>query len=303
MVGSTAKLPWHRRLMIIGSVIAWLFWIVGQIFRDQSWVLALMFYIPSPALMAVLLVFTAISRRRRFTEWRLFAVMALLPLFVMLIIENRWWPSQPHVNSVGSTRLVHWNICRTRMGWQSQKDALFSLNPEIIVLSEVTDEVKEDDFEGFEVLKRSGLLIACRGKISLTGFVSVPSKLTVFHTRCELPGGPLTVMVADHVSCVDVWRDPNLRIMFQVMSGGNVDVLAGDLNAPRLSRAFCDLPDGYRHAYDVAGSGYSYTWPVPVPFLAIDQCLCGPQVQPVAYRLQSTMLSDHRIQILDFVRR
>lgn len=303
MVGSTAKLPWHRRLMIIGSVIAWLFWIVGQIFRDQSWVLGLMFYIPSPALMAVLLVSAAILRRRRFTEWRLFAVMALLPLFVVVVIENRWWPSQSSADNVDSTRLVHWNICRNRMGWQRQKNALFSLKPEIIVLSEVTDEVKEDDFEGFEVRKRSGLLIACRGKISLTGFVSVLGELTVFHARCELAGGPLTVMVADHVSSVDVWRDPNLRIMFQVMSGGNVDLLAGDLNAPRLSRAFSNLPDGYRHAYDVAGSGYSCTWPVPVPFLAIDQCICGPQIHAVAYELQSTMLSDHRIQILDFVRR
>lgn len=262
-----------------------------------------MFYIPSPVLFATLLVLAAVFRRRSWTEWRLFAVMALLPLFVVVVNENRWWSSHSSVSGVASTRLVHWNLCRTKMGWHRQKSVLFGLQPDIILLSEVSDDVKENDFEGFEVLRQSGLLIACRGHISLSGAFEMRGAFNGFLAHCELVDGPLVVMVADHVSSPLIWRDPNLREMIQIMSDGNVDLLAGDLNAPRLSRAFCNLPDGYHHAYDIAGRGISYTWPVPIPCLAIDQCVCGPKVQAVAYELQSTMLSDHRIQILDFLRR
>lgn len=74
----------------------------------------------------------------------------------------------------------------------------------------------------------------------------------------------------------------------------------GDFNAPRRSLAFSQLPTGFRHAYDAAGAGWSYTWPVPVSFLAIDQCIIGPRLKLVHYELQSTWMSDHRLQVVDF---
>ena len=33
---------------------------------------------------------------------------------------------------------------------------------------------------------------------------------------------------------------------------------------------------------------------------AIDQCIAGPNLVPISYRLQSTGLSDHRMQLLTF---
>ena len=60
------------------------------------------------------------------------------------------------------------------------------------------------------------------------------------------------------------------------------------------------LPEGYHHAYDQAGSGWSYTWPIPCPVWAIDQCIVGPRVQPLRYTQRSTTSSDHRMQIFDF---
>jgi endonuclease/exonuclease/phosphatase family metal-dependent hydrolase len=73
----------------------------------------------------------------------------------------------------------------------------------------------------------------------------------------------------------------------------------GDFNAVRRATQLQSLPEGYRHAYDAAGSGWSYTWPVPIPFLAIDHCLIGPRIQPIEYVL-GTAHSDHRWQRLDF---
>jgi endonuclease/exonuclease/phosphatase family metal-dependent hydrolase len=81
------------------------------------------------------------------------------------------------------------------------------------------------------------------------------------------------------------------------------DVILGDLNAPRRSRALTPPPPGFVHAYDAAGSGWSATWPVPLPLWAIDQCLVGPRLQVVGYRLGFRRGSDHRMQVVDMVPR
>lgn len=76
--------------------------------------------------------------------------------------------------------------------------------------------------------------------------------------------------------------------------------VVGDFNAPRRSRALCELPAGYRHAYDTAGTGCGYTWPVPIPMYALDHSLHSASIVPVRYTLESSVYSDHRLQIFDF---
>jgi len=63
------------------------------------------------------------------------------------------------------------------------------------------------------------------------------------------------------------------------------DLVAGDFNAPRRSRAISPLPAGFAHAYDLAGCGWSYTWPVICPLYAIDQCIVSNSVRPIRYEL------------------
>jgi hypothetical protein len=290
----------HWKVLILACGTIFLFWIVGQIFKDKTWVLGLMFYIPSPVLSVGLLTIAAYSKWRRIPGWKHIGAMAILPLLFVIVVENRWLPNGP-VNLSGNVRrLVHWNICRTNMGWDRQKAVLLNLKPDVIVLSEVTDEVTPEDFEGYQVRKRSGMLVACRGSIVEYGQLATRGVVSAFQVRCEMEGYSFNLMVADHTSSLGAWREPGLRRLTTLISEQQPDCVVGDLNAPRLSGALCDLPRGFRHAYDAAGSGYSYTWPVPIPFLAIDQCMCGPRIVPVHYELQSTLLSDHRIQVLDF---
>ncbi len=96
-------------------------------------------------------------------------------------------------------------------------------------------------------------------------------------------------------------RDPRLRKLTALMQTERPDLVVGDFNSRRRSRALCPLPGGFEHAYDAAGSGWSYTWPVPCPVLAIDQCIVGTRITPVMYELTSTLRSDHRMQTLDFI--
>jgi endonuclease/exonuclease/phosphatase family metal-dependent hydrolase len=80
------------------------------------------------------------------------------------------------------------------------------------------------------------------------------------------------------------------------------DVVIGDFNTPRRASGLSPLAPGYVHAYDARGEGWSYTWPVPVPVVAIDQCIVASGVDVSKYRLVSTRASDHRLQEIELSR-
>jgi len=306
------------RATLILSIALVAVWVLGQILRDRNWWTGLMFYFPTPVLVAWLLLQFKISRTSR----RITLGLLIAPLGMLLGVENQWMRPDSttiensavgmHENSsladtvaIDATaeltplRLIHWNLARGVMGWEKQWRHIESLHPDIIVLSEIPEMFDAKSLTGFDVLVIDGMAVACHGLMTKSGPLVRGGALQVRHVTCQLPDGPLEVMIADMTSSIAVPRDPYLRPFVALLADRKIDVSVGDFNAPRRSLAFSDLFPGYRHAYDAAGAGWSYTWPVPVPFLAIDQCIVGPRLKPVHYQLQSTLLSDHRLQILD----
>lgn len=197
-------------------------------------------------------------------------------------------------------RLIHWNVARGVMGWEKQRAYIESLQPDIIVLSEIPEPFDSASLTGFDVLVVEGMAVACHGPTIKSRRVFRGGPLISYQVSCMLSEGRFELLIADMTSRVTVPRDPSLRRFVPQLSQRNIDVSVGDFNAPRRSLAFESLPVGFQHAYNAAGAGWSYTWPVPVPCLAIDQCMTGPNVHAVNYELRSTLLSDHRLQILDF---
>ncbi|MCA9012737.1 MAG: hypothetical protein KDB01_23455 [Planctomycetaceae bacterium] len=175
-----------------------------------------------------------------------------------------------------------------------------SLQPDIIVLSEIPEPFDPAWLNGFDVLTVDEMAVACHGRMMRSGPLVKGGALKAYHVTCKLATGSLELMIADMSSNLSLPRNRYLQPFVSLLTERNIDVSVGDFNAPRRSLAFCHLPDGYQHAYDVAGAGWSYTWPVPIPFLAIDQCITGPRVKPLRYTLDTTLLSDHRLQLLEF---
>jgi len=293
-------------------------WALGQILRDRTWWTGLMFYFPTPVLVAWLLLLLKISRTSR----RLILGLLIAPLGMLLGIENQWVhpdyvsteisTAEKYENSslsdttaIDTTtdliplRLIHWNLARGVMGWEKQWQHIESLHPDIVVLSEIPELFDTKTLTGFDVLVIDSMAVACHGSMTKRGPLVKGGALQAWHVTCQLSEGPLDVLIADMTSWIAIPRDPYLRPFVALLADRKIDVSVGDFNAPRRSLAFSDLPTGYRHAYDAAGEGWSYTWPVPVPVLAIDQCIIGPRLTPVHYQLQSTLLSDHRLQIFD----
>ncbi len=296
---------WHKLHCTwqVVCVLTALAWSVGQFYKDSSFLCGLMFYIPSPALVATYLISAVYALPKKNRAWKLYAVLLLAPLAWVLLVENHWQAAKSPVVLRIERRLVHWNICRPFSRWPQQLELLRSLNADVIVLSEITDAVQDADFPGYRILRRHEMLIACRGEMVSSSSLISGRVLDAFLVTCDLPEGELRVIMADMTSNVEIPRDPYLQPFVQKMAELNTDIVTGDFNAPRRSLAFLELPPGFRHAYNEAGGGWGYTWPMPVPALAIDQCVCGPDLIPVKYQLRSTILSDHRIQILDFGKR
>ena len=299
------------RLLTMAVVVVW---ILGQIVRDRNWWTGLMFYVPTPALVAWLLLHLACFKTGR----RVYAALMILPLMSLFTVENHWLrPVSPDLGFISSAephdthpsdaghetapqRLVHWNLARGAMGWKEQWQHITNLHPDIIVLSEIPERFDQSLLNGFDVLVVDEMAVACHGRMIRSGPLVKGGALLAYHVTCKLATGPLELMIADMSSNLSLPRDRYLQPFVSLLAERKIDVSVGDFNAPRRSLAFSQLPAGFQHAYDVSGAGWSYTWPVPIPFLAIDQCITGPRVEPLHYALDATMLSDHRLQLLEF---
>lgn len=291
--------------------LAWCLWLVGQLARDATWLTGLCFYIPSPALLLGLVIGATISwrKKRRRAASLLLAPTLLVSIFV-LGIENRLIGTRPALNNEGTSsdptlRLVHWNVFSGKLGWDSIQDTLRATGADLCILSEVPDELNAAEFarsfgEEYTAVRRKNLAVIARGELEPPEWLHNEGRFRVFGVCWHSPAGTCRVVVADLPADLLVKRDPLLRRVAQSMIRWRADLVAGDFNAPRRSRALCPLPRGFVHAYDVAGRGYSATWPVPAPLYAIDHCILGERVQALRYDLQSSLRSDHRMQVLDF---
>jgi endonuclease/exonuclease/phosphatase (EEP) superfamily protein YafD len=302
-----------RRPILVGGawilILAFVLWSVGQVLRDVTWYTALCFYIPSPLLAFALLWQTCwLMRCNRKRLAGVLGVLALFPLSFTVAIENQWAaPAAPTVAAdLPRLRLVHWNVWYARRGWEPILRQLAELHADIYVLSEAprTLDVSEavaalgpdftvQRFEDMAILARGELHVHERRPIGRHGWGRL--------VDWDSPAGRFRLLTADFPSHPRTHRAPLLAELERQIVQQQPDMIVGDFNAPRRSPGLMKLPDGYRHAYLTAGSGWSYTWPIFCPLWAIDQCIAGPRATPLHYELQSTSLSDHRLQVCDFV--
>ncbi len=272
-------------------------WSLGQLFRDAFWMTGLLFYFPTALLLFASVVCLAIElRRRNVRAIVLLAVLAAFPTYLVLFVENQF--RQQHAFENAELRIAHWNIGWQEVDREGLTPTIVDLNADLVVLSEAHDAHRRH--HGFaHTLKLSTMVIMANEPIVLLRDYT-QGEARIFTVVWRSPHGDLRLLVADLPSSLAAHRHPILVRLRNVLEKTEADLLVGDLNAPRRSIALSTLPDGYRHAYHAVGSGWSATWPNPLPLLAIDHTISGPRLIARKYRLEPSRLSDHRIQIYDF---
>lgn len=293
-------------------------WIIGQIFRDLCWVTGLAFYFPSTLMLLTLIGWMVGKWWWKQPVWR-WGMAAVVPLLVIGCVENHWRQPAVPAHAGSPVRVIHWNVMGTRVRWERLMEEFLPLKPDIVVLSEVHPRTKASGVirklgVEYTSLRISNMIVLARGRLFRDESLTI-SQGVAHLVRWEFEGREWKILAADLPSSILIPRDGILRELVGLIEKHQPDLMVGDLNAPRLSRQLCRLPAGYRHAYDEAGRGWSATWPVCwpgagnyfpplgwvrfVPLWAIDQCVLGPRVVGVNYKLIDTQVSDHRMQVLE----
>lgn len=253
----------------------------------------------------------------------IFLILSVLPTVFIVGIENRWTSSDDAQGADKPLRLLHWNIRWGRDGWEGIRAALRKHKADICILSEVPYQGADGkdytylppkspvrdipvrsiaDCLGPEYQSKRihTMAIFARGELE-KGQWFVKSKGVIIYTLTwNYKGKKLILLAVDLPSGIFVERGPLLNDIVVLIKKHRPDIIVGDFNAPRRSKAISPLPEGFVHAYEAAGRGWSYTWPVPCPVYAIDQCILSRRIAAADYALNSTKYSDHRQQILDF---
>lgn len=281
-------------------------WTWGQAWRDETWFSGLCFYIPSPVL-AVWLVGIAclLYRSRARSSARFVLALALAPLSAVIGFENQW--SHPRGSGAAAVRasatplkIVHWNVKHGDRGWDKIAEKLATLDADAYCLSEAPYMTSDDRFPGYRVVWSNGMAILARGELTDPDVLVNDGALNAFVCEWRHEQHEMRLMMADIGATLTLHRDPQLTRLNRLIVDQEPDLVLGDLNAPRRSRGLSPPVGGYRHAYETAGAGWSYTWPVPIPVYAIDQILVAKRVKPLRHAISSSSLSDHRMQILEF---
>ncbi len=286
-------------------------WGVGQLLRETFWLTGLCFFLPSPVVALTALVLGAFAWRRSRRGWALAAlVLALPPLAFTLTVENRLGVAAvsaaravPAHSPV--VRVVHWNACRGCLGLEGVRREISRHPADLYVISETPPDMdwqsEADRWGGrWQVAYRFDAAVIGRGALR-AGPLREQGEAWTFPVEWAHAGRTLRLLVVDLTPRLVVARRPMLDWVRSQVVAEHPDVVIGDFNTPRRAWGLSPLAPGYVHAYDARGRGWSYTWPVPVPFAAIDQCLAAPGVEITRYRLASTRVSDHRLQEIELI--
>lgn len=323
------------RLVLWTSCVFFALWAVGEACGDLNWTLGLLFYIPSPVVAAWLgLTTIGMALTGQLKRATLLLALSAFPWGATFWLDARFdgasapiappseWTRQSGSSSKDSTtpgrraaktpesqparyRVCHWNILSGKRGWTRSIAELRTRKADLYLLSETprgrNAKFVAKDFGGDHSVLRFGRLAAVsRFPLDELTWLVNTSTLELARFSWELPERTLRVFMVDMTSEIGITRDGPLRTILEFIEKEQPDLILGDFNSPRRSLALQSLPSGYRHAHESVGRGFGYSWPEPVPLLAIDQCIYGAKLEAKDYLLEPSRYSDHRRQVFDF---
>lgn len=289
-----------RRLLFPVLGAAWLFgWLVRDVNAWTLWP----FFIPAPliagwGLLSLILRGRRVGRARR----TMTAGLTALALLKIAVFDTRWGAGPPPPE--GALRVVHWNVAHAPFGYVPLLKTLAADRPDLVILVETKVSQDIPFFAQRELglphaFQDQGMVILSRFPFEPKGTLPV-ANARAWWAQVETPHGPLRVVTVDIHSHPTLNRRQAAEPLAAWVDTHAHDaplLVVGDFNTPRDARALQPLRTHLRHAYETAGRGWPYTWPLPVPMYSIDHAWISDHLSAHDYRLRKSSLSDHLRQV------
>ncbi len=297
--------------------VAVVLWIAAALVRltvrDLSpFSLVTVFYYMSPGVLlflgAGLLMFYAgaIQRYRLAATWCVMAVVVAQCAGSHHVLPVQYSDSSQQQKTY---RILLWNTCHGRHGWENVAEELNRHQADIIAMVEAgppTEAMRsfwKKNFPGYDISLLGGeMLLMTKGKSTAVRARKIGRQGQVREVDIILDGQLLTTMVVDIHGRPDLPRNESIRELAELLKSrqSRPVLVAGDFNTPSESPLFQPVQQQGSNAFEVAGQGYSPTWPWILPVLVLDQIWSNQQIRFDNCRTVWSKASDHSAVIAEF---
>ncbi len=267
-------------------------------------------------LIAVCTVFAALLKQQTRSPRLLCGSLALLILSGGMWLATDWnWrgdatsADDAPADDARPIRLLVWNTCRGRGGWENVAAEIRKHDPDVICLVEAgaySEEMRsmwENYFPDHDVSMLGGSIVCIvRGAAGECTPVDLTPDSSLRILPVEVRGQSFHCAIVDIESSIfNVRKRPLVRLADSLNDVAGPVIVAGDFNTPTDSVHFARLSEDFSSAWNEIGNGYSATWPVPLPLMDLDQVWHNAGVAVRSFNLGWSSASDHRPVIVEFV--
>jgi endonuclease/exonuclease/phosphatase (EEP) superfamily protein YafD len=202
--------------------------------------------------------------------------------------------------------LVHWNATWPGKGMDLPMAyrAIESTDADMVVVTEPGTFGWGPEGKAFvagwpHVIRATGLVILSRQPLLQVTPILDAEKVSLVLARVDIDDVDRSIWIVDLPSDPRRSRKEVFKALLdgaEVKGLGAPDIVVGDFNVTRHSRALESAFPGYQNAFDEAGSGWSGTWPRTWPLWQIDQVLVGPGLTARLYEVIDPGTGHHRMQ-------
>lgn len=210
-------------------------------------------------------------------------------------------------SSANNSHILFWNVAQSQpLPTDIIIKHIKQHNPEIVALGEAF-HVSQNDIEIFEAacpeyqfrILYGTMLIAVKGVVNDVHYEADAEVYRLNYITATINQKPVYIMF------VDIFADPLLNkeiplgIIHEFSKKNPVDMLIGDFNTPYESIFFKEYKTNFNsfHPYSI---GMTYTWPIPMPVIEIDQIWLAKSYQPLKLQKFCYKNSDHKLLIAEY---
>ncbi|MBL4885157.1 MAG: endonuclease/exonuclease/phosphatase family protein [Planctomycetaceae bacterium] len=206
-------------------------------------------------------------------------------------------------------RLLLWNVCHGRQGWDNIASEINKHQADIIALVEAGDPSEQmrtfwkEQFPEYDTSLLGGeMVLLTRGQSTEVRARKIGREGQVREVDLILNGHAVTTMVVDIHGRLDIPRGESIQDLANLMKHRKSQpvLIAGDFNTPKESPLFQPLRQQSSNAFEVAGQGYSPTWPWMFPVLVIDQVWSNDHITFDSSQNIWSKASDHCAILTEF---